>query len=179
MKKLHLLVLVCIATSSFAQVKVDSIGRVTNGDTLNVSYSSTPTPRGQGSLGEQTTILAYGDYNHGMAIYAKTSASWGPALLVSSKYYYDRQVAIMASASNAQPQSSGRSYGIIASAGNRTSGHNCGVVGNLIGTNYGAAVVGCFDWDIPVINGRYAGYFNGDTYVKGTLTTRNKQFRCG
>lgn len=50
MKKLHLLVLVCIATSSFAQVKVDSIGRVTNGDTLNVSYSSTPTPRGQGSF---------------------------------------------------------------------------------------------------------------------------------
>lgn len=173
MKKLLLLVLACIATSSFAQVKVDSIGRVTNGDTLNVYYSSSPSPRGQGSLGEQTTIWAYGDYNHGMAIHAKTSASWGPTLLVSSKYYYDRQVAIMASASNAQPQNEGRSYGIIASAGNCTSSYNYGAVGNLIGSNAGAAVVGCFDWDIPVINGMYAGYFNGDTYVEGTLTTRN------
>lgn len=173
MKKLLLLVLACIATSSFAQVKVDSIGRVTNGDTLNVYYSSNPSPRGQGSLGEQTTIWAYGDYNHGMAIHAKTSASWGPTLLVSSKYYYDRQVAIMASASNAQPQNEGRSYGIIASAGNCTSSYNYGAVGNLIGSNAGAAVVGCFDWDIPVINGMYAGYFNGDTYVEGTLTTRN------
>jgi len=125
-------VLACIATSSFAQVKVDSIGRVTNGDTLNVFYSPNPTPRGQGSLGEQTTILAYGDYNYGMAIRAKTSASWGPALFVSSQYYYDRQVAIMASASNAQPQDEGRSYGIIASAGNCTPRHNYGVVGNIL-----------------------------------------------
>lgn len=78
----------------------------------------------------------------------------------------------MASASNSQPQSSGRSYGIIASAGNRTSGYNYGAVGNLTGSNNGAGVVGCFEWDIPVINGRYVGYFNGDTYVTGTLTAR-------
>ncbi len=173
MKKLLLLVLACIATSSFAQVKVDSIGRVTNGDTLNVFYSPTPVPRGEGSLGEQTTILAYGDYNYGMAIHGKTSASWGPALLVSSKYYYDRQVAIMANATNAQPQDEGRSYGIIASAGNCTSNYNYGAVGNLTGSLNGAGVVGCFGWDIPEIKGRYAGYFNGDTYVAGILTTRN------
>lgn len=173
MKKLPLLVLACIATSSFAQVKVDSIGRVTNGDTINAVYPPTFGPRRHGTLEDQTTIWAYGDYNRGLAVYAKTAADWGPAIYASAQYLNDRQIAISASACNSQPHSSGRSYGIIASAGNRTSGYNYGAVGNLTGSNNGAAVVGCFDWDIPEIQGRYAGYFNGDTYVAGTLTTRN------
>ena len=172
MKKLLLLVLVCIATSSFAQVKVDSIGRVTNGDTINAVYPPTFGPRKHGTLEDQTTIWAYGDYNKGLAVYAKTAADWGPAIYASAQYLNDRQIAISASACNSQPHSSGRSYGIIASAGNRTSGYNYGAVGNLTGSNNGAAVVGCFDWDIPEIQGRYAGYFNGDARVTGTLTAQ-------
>lgn len=72
MKKLLLLVFVCIATSSFAQVKVDSIGRVTNGDTINAVYPPTFGPRRHGTLEDQTTIWAYGDYNKGLAVYANT-----------------------------------------------------------------------------------------------------------
>lgn len=74
MKKVLLWMLVCIATSTFAQVKVDSIGRVTSGDTINVTYPPTFGPRRHGLLEDQTTILAYGDYNHGLAVYAKTAA---------------------------------------------------------------------------------------------------------
>lgn len=174
MKKFRLLMLVCIvATSSFAQIKVDSIGRVTNGDTINIAYPEDFGFRRHGLLEDQTTIWAFGDYNRGLAVYAKTAADWGPAIYASAQYLNDRQIAIDANASNSQPHSSGRSYGIIASAGNRTSGYNYGAVGNLIGANNGAAIIGCFNWDIPCINGKYAGYFDGNTYVKGTLTAQS------
>lgn len=55
-------------------------------------------------------------------------------------------------------------------AGNRTSGYNYGLYGELQGTNAGAGVFGTVSVQVPTINGRYAGYFDGDTYVTGILT---------
>lgn len=173
MKKTVILVLLCIASSAFAQLKVDSIGKISMGDSTNAIFPATFPHQYKGKLGNYSTICAYGDYNYGLAIFGKTSSEFGPSLYVSALYKNDRQVAIIADAVNSTPQNSGRSYGIIANAGNRTSGYNYGVVGNLTGTNNGAAVMGTFGWNIPVVNGRYAGYFLGNTYVTGILTAQN------
>ena len=65
----------------------------------------------------------------------------------------------------------GRSYGVYGIAGNRSPGYNYGVYGALSGGKNGAGIFGvAATTSIPQINGRYAGYFYGDTYVTGTLT---------
>lgn len=67
-------------------------------------------------------------------------------------------------------QTYGRSFGVYGVGGNATSGYNYGVVGTLEGTNYGAGILGSSVNYIGYIPGLYAGYFNGNTYVNGTLT---------
>lgn len=69
-------------------------------------------------------------------------------------------------------QSSSRTYGVMGLAGNATSGWNYGVFGQLDGTNYGAGVYGTATKgeNGAYVDGRYAGYFNGATKVKGNLT---------
>lgn len=173
MKKLNLLMLLCIAvaTNTYAQITVDSVGKVVIGDTAIVQKTTTR-PRPQVGLGNKVAIFANGDFYNALTVHSKSLAQWGPAIRATADYVYDRQVAIMAYASTPKPQTSGRSYGIIASAGNCTSGYNYGVVGNLTGTNNGAAVMGTFGWDIPVVNGKYAGYFYGDVHTTGTLTAQ-------
>lgn len=67
-------------------------------------------------------------------------------------------------------QSSGRTYGIVATAGNATNGYNYGAFGVLMGTRNGAAVYGTASNSLGgYIPGKYAGYFNGDVYVSGDM----------
>lgn len=80
-------------------------------------------------------------------------------------------VGLMSDAYLSTPSNSGRSYGIVATAGNATNGYNYGVFGRLAGNNNGAAVVGLLGSTMSVnISGKYAGYFDGATYVNGTMT---------
>ncbi len=73
------------------------------------------------------------------------------------------------------PLSYSRSYGVLGTAGNATSGWNYGVYGGLRGTNNGAAVFGssnssheqALTYALP---GRYAGYFEGPVYGSSTVT---------
>ena len=72
---------------------------------------------------------------------------------------------------NSVSPNSGRAYGILGQAGNTTTGYNYGVYGVLSGNQNGAGVYGTakeltYDYRIT---GRYAGYFNGDVYVKGNI----------
>jgi len=57
-------------------------------------------------------------------------------------------------------------------AGNATNGWNYGVFGQLDGTNNGAGIYGTATngENGSCVDGRYAGYFNGATKVKGNLT---------
>lgn len=67
---------------------------------------------------------------------------------------------------------SGRSIGVLGQAGYATSGWNYGVIGG-INDDYvnGAGIFGTTNHNTGVyIGGRYAGYFDGDAYVTGTLT---------
>ncbi|MDR2057901.1 MAG: tail fiber domain-containing protein [Dysgonamonadaceae bacterium] len=79
-------------------------------------------------------------------------------------------VALGASAlpNGGDPLNSSRALGIIAVAGNSTSGYNYGLTGILQGQQYGTGVYGGFVWP-DYISGRYAGYFNGNVYVNGTI----------
>ena len=64
----------------------------------------------------------------------------------------------------------GRAYGVWGEAGNTTSGYNYGIYGYLYGSQNGAAVYGTLSNDNGInVGGRYAGYFNGDVKVTGSL----------
>lgn len=81
-----------------------------------------------------------------------------------------KQIAVYGMALSTRITSTGRAYGIYGLAGNRSSGYNYGVYGELRGLAYGAGVFGTNSTTIPLINGKYAGFFHGNTYVTGTLT---------
>lgn len=66
----------------------------------------------------------------------------------------------------------GRTFGVMGLAGHATSGYNYGVFGRLHGNNYGAAVYGTSDEteNGVYVDGKYAGYFRGNTKITGNLT---------
>ena len=140
-----------------AQIQVASTGNVGIGDTLTTD--------------KKVFVSTTGVYEAGIYSYIKSSHPWGFALLAKAEYSNDRQIAIRGYASNPSPTSSGRSYGVMGVAGNRTSGYNYGVCGGLDGMNNGAGIYGTTSSLDVQINGRYAGYFNGNAYVAGTLTS--------
>ena len=90
-----------------------------------------------------------------------------------TKARHDVQIAVFGNAVRSQSLNELRSYGFYGIAGNCTSGYNYGVYGELRGNNHGAGVFGTTASSVPQINGKYAGYFYGDTYVTGTLTAGN------
>ena len=75
---------------------------------------------------------------------------------------------LLGRAIRSNPFSSSRSYGLYGIAGNYTSGWNYGVYGRLQGENNGAGIFGTTEGDLA-INGKYAGFFNGDVKVTNTL----------
>jgi hypothetical protein len=68
---------------------------------------------------------------------------------------------------------SGRAVGVLGQAGFATNGYNYGVIGSLCDDNVnGAGIFGTLNHSTGVyINGRYAGYFDGDVHVTGNLTS--------
>lgn len=75
------------------------------------------------------------------------------------------------------PQSSGRSYGVNAIAGNATSGYNYSLLGYLAGENNGAAVYGTTSSGSSLgenTGGKFAGYFLGRVYIDNYLSVGNK-----
>lgn len=68
---------------------------------------------------------------------------------------------------------SGRAIGVLGQAGFATSGWNYGVIGGISDDNVnGAGIFGTTNHNTGVyVGGRYAGFFDGDAYVTGTLTS--------
>lgn len=81
---------------------------------------------------------------------------------------------LFAESSTLTPVSNGRSYGVVGVAGNATSGYNYGVVGRVVGSNDGAAVVGV-DGNLHTsegavaIPGKWAGYFLGNSHFSNKV----------
>lgn len=69
------------------------------------------------------------------------------------------------------PKNFGRAIGVRGIAGSTTSGYNYGVLGSVQGTQNGAGIFGTTTNVLGVyVPGRYAGYFDGETRVVGSLT---------
>ena len=67
----------------------------------------------------------------------------------------------------------GSNYGMRGVAGNSTSGYNYGVFGKLEGSAFGAGVYGTTGNSLGTnVNGRYAGYFDGDLGVTGAAKVK-------
>lgn len=66
---------------------------------------------------------------------------------------------------------SGRNFGVRGTAGNATPGYNYGVLGAIVFDHYGAGIYGTVGTVVGnYVDGKYAGYFEGNTKVNGLLT---------
>ncbi len=157
MKKILSLFIVCFATAvGFAQIQVNSTGSVAVGDTLSQDVKLFVNTNGSRGTGIYSLIESV--KSNAVAILGEVTG----AML--------SQVAVMGRAANYQ-SNTGRSVGVLGIAGNRKSGYNYGVYGALQGIKNGAGIFGTATIaPNPQINGKYAGYFQGDTYVTGILT---------
>ena len=144
MRKTFLFIAWLIAMTCSAQIQVTSNGNV--------------------GMGGQS------DYYYKLNVVADSTINYGGISSTVTSTNLDIQLAVFGNAVGSRPLNEYRAYGIYGTAGNRTPGYNYGVYGELGGNNNGAGVFGTIANMVPRINGKYAGYFYGDTYVTGTLT---------
>ena len=175
MKKIILFASLCLASmSSFAQLKVFQNGDVSIKPTTE--YPSSPfTINGSG----YSQFCMYLEGGKRSGIYSKvykSSSNWGYGLeglvLIDSINHYSVGITGKARTSTNTDKNSGRAFGVLGEAGYATPGWNYGVFGRVCGTSYGAGVYGTTgaSENGSYVDGRYAGYFNGATKVKGDLT---------
>lgn len=96
----------------------------------------------------------------------------GQAETGSNNYLYGLRGGVWSTS----PISYGRAYGVYGLAGNAAGGYNYGVYGYLYGSNNGAAVYGTTSGDVTIA-GKYAGYFKGDVYITGLVSTNTLTVR--
>ena len=173
MKKIYLTVccLCLMATSTYGQFRITSNG--------NISINSSETPLSTISLGSAGydiyNVSIIGDKCGIYSLSAGEGLNWGYAGDFRSYIDgYNFAVGIKGDVKSQESvqQTSSRAFGVFGSAGFATSGWNYGIFGRLMGTSYGAGVYGTSSnsENGTYVDGRYAGYFNGNTKVKGNLT---------
>ncbi|MDR2408109.1 MAG: tail fiber domain-containing protein [Bacteroidales bacterium] len=175
MKKVVLLLGFTICTSIvFAQLKVTNDGKV------GVGLSSSQTPISNftvGTVGEQyirsmfeSDIVTVGI--HCLANSPYGIGYWGTALQIGTDVNSTRgDKGIACGVGKSAPSSSGRAIAIAGNAYNATPGYNYGVIGCLGGSNSGTGILGTVGNDQGLyIDGTYAGYFDGNVKVTGTIT---------
>jgi hypothetical protein len=174
MKKIILLNMfwLCCAMGLFAQLKVGSDGNV--GIKLPNTSDIPISPFSVGNVGDSTsfTFLGYNTYGYtntlqvifpgvGMGvtrgIYAKGYSGAGTGIGVQGECV-----------GGETPYMPGRAIGVLGLAGGYTSGKNYGVMGVLT-TSVGAGIVGTINNQDIAISGQYAGYFDGNVKVTGTI----------
>ena len=156
-KLLFLSVMLMGVVTANAQLKVKSTGNVhIGGDTgsykLNVLcgnngiYSYT-NPTGSSSTSPSTAILGYANHT-------------GNATTIGVK-----------GVASANVSNVGAVFGLYGDAAGGASGKNYGVFGHIPAYSYGAAIYGSTHTSClgETLNGLYAGYFEGNVYVTGTM----------
>ena len=163
-------VLAFLSNNANAQLSVHSSGKVgvamlSPSDTISTfavkggasGYEASVWGTQRGIYGE-----ALGQYqNWAYGVYGKTSTDAANYLCGVSGIAY-----------LSSPQMTGRTYGLYGLAGNASNGWNYGVYGQLNGSKNGAGIYGTATSGEhgTQVDGRYAGYFNGATKIKGDLT---------
>jgi hypothetical protein len=174
MKRLFLLFGFTMCTSVvFAQLKVTSDGKV------GVGLGSSQTPISNftvGTVGEQyirnmfqSDIVTMKIYCLGYSPYSANH--WGTSLTVLTDATSSRgDKGIDCFVGKSSPSGSGRAIGIAGTAYNATPGYNYGVIGCLSGSNSGTGIFGSVGSTQGFyIDGTYAGYFDGNVRVTGTI----------
>lgn len=157
MKKISFIIVafLLISLAGYAQIRVNSDGSVqaayNSSALVRMTVGSTP-PFSGSSLGSGTTDrLTFRAY--GVPYFSKICVG---------------ALCGIGSINNTMVQGS-TSIGVLGTAAHSASGKNYSVCG-VIGSSYGAAVIGTTTTLPAMSTSTYAGYFNGDAYVKGTMT---------
>ena len=170
-KKILLLVtLFCVASSAMAQLSVYAEGQVGVGTSSSEAPASAFSVNG-GMQGYAASVKGAerGVYGVSNGQYLNWSYGvYGESGCKNASF----QNGVMGIAVSRYPLKKYRTYGVMGIAGNATDGWNYGVFGQLNGTANGAGVYGTSTKgeNGSCVDGRYAGYFNGDTKVNGNLT---------
>ena len=149
-KVLSFILMLAVAVCSHAQLYVNSDGNVTIGNYTGVGEPNL-------NIGDDTPDVTE-DYRFGTFSSIPT-------------FYSDYNVGLGGQAVDSD-NGIGFGIGVMGLAANGSDG-SFGVAGLLSGTGYGAAVLGTMSEIAPSLTGRYAGYFDGPTYVAGNLTATN------
>jgi hypothetical protein len=158
MKRILFFVFLCSISYVSAQLKVATNGKVGVGITgTPISLLSVGTTGDQYFTstieGDKVTLVINGLANSPYDI-----GYWGTAILATTEVNSTRgDKGIQCGAQKTSPSSSGRAIGLTSYAGNATSGYNYGIIGSLMGSNGGTAVLGTAygNWQGFYINGTY------------------------
>lgn len=115
--------------------------------------------------GLYSTVTADGTNDTNIAILGNVTTQGGA--------YYG----VVGQALSTNPAERGFNYGVKGIAGQGFNGYNYGVYGELFGWDNGAAIYGTTSWDegshLQVLDGRWAGYFEGSLFAKGPIGIGN------
>lgn len=164
------LISICLISTNllFSQLKVASNGNVG----IKLGTSTPLSTLSIGGVGASTYKVSIYNNENGVNISRTGSTSLHPiyGLVTHSDLTSMNSLALRGDCSLPTLQTSGRAWGLLATAANATSGYNYGVMGVLNGYGNGAGIVGTVNQTDVCIEGMYAGYFEGDVYVTGVLT---------
>ncbi|MBO5679081.1 MAG: tail fiber domain-containing protein [Bacteroidaceae bacterium] len=160
-----------------AQILVDENGKVGVGIETTDNLLSTLSVNSTGN--SSSTVHIVPDNNtQNVGLYVNRTGVSSSGYQVAGQFFSSKigsglcSVGVYARASSSAIAGTGRSFGVMAYAGNASNGFNYGVLGVLNGTQNGAGVYGSTSAEENGINtgGRYAGFFHGNVYTTGTLT---------
>lgn len=177
MKILFLISLSLVAMTSQAQMQVNSGGNVAIKTTLEPKSLLSVNTAGDMRYGISVVGLRHGIYaeasNQGIFPEFENSWKYGGYMKVPViDSYFNVGLFGNATATNGIEHTTGRSFGVFGMGGHSTSGYNYGVFGRLAGTGNGAGIYGTATVNDNGIylSKRYAGYFNGNVAISGSLT---------
>lgn len=175
MKKLVLIFVLGILTCSYgamAQLTINASGNVgidASGSLSRLSIGS------DGAISSKVSIFNSNTNSSqiGLSVtQALTFSSWSYGIFssISTGTNGTKAMGIKGNAYKTTASEAGWSYGVYGSAGNATSGYNYGVVGQLLGSNNGAAIFGGTPGKTETwVNNIYAGYFRGNVYIEDNI----------
>ena len=177
MKRSILILLLFLCVSAKSQLYVDNSGHTALGDwqdtdaLLTVKPSSPSFLQNLVSLESTTSSCALRIYNHTPTSILGNNNVVGVEIFCQVQPYRDN-VGIRSYALTGDALNTGSSYGVISKAGYGCNGWNYGICASLLGPHDGAGVYSTvIDYpDGYQITGQWAGFFNGDVKVVGSLT---------
>ena len=179
-KQLLYLIILCVAPiAANAQLYIDYDGHTAIGDLLNTDALFNVTSNASESYLYKLVNIESTNSNSAIEIWNRSTAEvlgYHNDVVGASVYYnvqpYRNNYGIRSYPLADNTIESSHSYGLLSFAGYANNGWNYGVCASLIGPRNGAGIYASSGSYVDGIDvqGRWAGYFNGNVNVLGTLT---------